>query len=296
MHYSYTIASSDNFVNVKDVLKSHFLVSTRLLNKLKKSNLIYINNIPVAPDKPISLQNPSYSIFIHNIPLTLDRPVLPMGIKSSPIEDNIPATLDRPVLPGETVSFSMDFDEDSSNIIPISMNLDIIYEDESFLIINKPANLAVHPTSYHFTDTLSNGIKYYFDSINLHKKIRIVNRLDKNTSGLVIIAKNEYVQEFLIKQMKTNNFIKKYIGIVEGTFSSPSNETFNLSPNNSFNDHSNLFVGTIKDPIETASSNKMNKMTEIKMSGTINAPIARKPNSIIERCISPLRRRGNYSL
>ena len=103
--------------------------------------------------------------------------------------------------------------------------------------------------------------------------------------------------------MKTNNFIKKYIGIVEGTFSFPSNETFNLSPSNSFNSHSNSFIDKIKNPMETTSSNKMNKkvkiqnkMIEIKKSGTINAPIARKTNSIIERCVSSLRRRGNHSL
>lgn len=276
MHYSYIIKSNDKFINVRDVLKSHFLVSTRLLNKLKNFNLIYLNNIPVAPNKPVLLQKSSSAIFINNIPVTLDSPVLP----------------------GDKVSFSMDFDEDSSNIIPVKMNLNIVYEDESFLIINKPANLAVHPTSYHFTDTLSNGVKYYFDSINLHKKIRIVNRLDRNTSGLIIIAKNEYVQEFLIRQMKTNNFIKKYIGIVEGTFSFPSNETFNLSPSNSFDSRSNLFIDKIKNPMETTSSNnssnKMNKKVEIKKSGTINAPIARKPNSIIERCVSRLRRRGNH--
>ena len=281
MHYSYRIKSNDKFINVRDVLKSHFLVSTRLLNKLKKSSLIYLNTVPVTANKPVLLQKSSSAIFVNNIPVTLDSPVLP----------------------GDKVSFSMDFDEDSSNIIPVKMNLNIVYEDESFLIINKPANLAVHPTSYHFTDTLSNGVKYYFDSINLHKKIRIVNRLDRNTSGLVIIAKNEYVQEFLIRQMKTNSFIKKYIGIVEGTFSYPSNETFNLYPNNFFDNHSNLLVDTIKNPIEATSSNKMNKnidikksVLEIKKSGTINAPIARKPNSIIERCVSPLRRRGNHSL
>ena len=274
MCYSYTIKLNDKFANIRDVLKSHFLVSTRLLNKLKNFNLIYLNNIPVTPNKPVLLQKSSSAIFVNNIPVSPDSPVLP----------------------GDKVSFSMDFDEDSSNIIPVKMNLNIVYEDESFLIINKPANLAVHPTSYHFTDTLSNGVKYYFDSINLHKKIRIVNRLDRNTSGLIIIAKNEYVQEFLIRQMKTNNFIKKYIGIVEGTLESTSSETFNSSPNNFFDNHSNLLVDTIKNPIEATSSNKMNKNIDIKKSGTINAPIARKPNSIIERCVSPLRRRGNHSL
>ena len=132
MCYSYTIKLNDKFANIRDVLKSHFLVSTRLLNKLKNFNLIYLNNVPVAPNKPVLLQKSSSAIFINNIPVTLDSPVLP----------------------GDKVSFSMDFDEDSSNIIPLKMNLNIVYEDESFLIINKPANLAVHPTSYHFTEIL----------------------------------------------------------------------------------------------------------------------------------------------
>lgn len=120
----------------------------------------------------------------------------------------------------DTVSFSLDFEEDNSNIMPVKTHLDIVYEDSSFLIINKPPFMAIHPTTYHFDDTLSNGIKYYFDNIGLKKKIRPINRLDRNTSGLVIFAKNEYVQELLIQQMSNGIFIKKYIGIVSGKLNS----------------------------------------------------------------------------
>lgn len=95
------------------------------------------------------------------------------------------------------------------------MDLDIIYEDKYLLVINKPANIAVHPSLRHFEDSLSNGVKYYFDSIGLHRKIRIVTRLDKDTSGIVIFAKNEYIQESLTRQMKSNLFIKEYIGILD---------------------------------------------------------------------------------
>lgn len=69
------------------------------------------------------------------------------------------------------------------------MDLKIIYEDEALLIIDKPAGIPVHPSILHYTNSLSNGVKYYFDSINLKKKIRPVNRLDRNTSGIVIFAK-----------------------------------------------------------------------------------------------------------
>ena len=149
-----------------------------------------------------------------------------------------------PIHPNDTIQILLDLEEDNSNIIPSKMDLNIIFEDDALLILNKPAGFPIHPSTLHYEDSISNGVKYYFDTINLHKKIRPVNRLDKDTSGIVIFAKNEYIQECLSKQMKTNTFIKEYIAICEGEFQ--------------------------------------------ENSGTINAPIARKPNSIIERCVDNL--------
>ena len=96
---------------------------------------------------------------------------------------------------------------------------DILYEDESLLILNKPAGIPVHPSMEHYTDSLSNGVKYYFEQISLKRKIRPVNRLDRNTSGIVIFAKNQYIQECLIKQMKTDEFKKEYLALVNGSLS-----------------------------------------------------------------------------
>ncbi|MBR3133282.1 MAG: RluA family pseudouridine synthase [Clostridia bacterium] len=107
--------------------------------------------------------------------------------------------------------------EDNSNIIPSSnIKLNIIFEDEYMIIVNKPSGIPVHPSMARYTDSLSNGVRLYFDNIGLNKKIRPVNRLDKDTSGLVVFAKNEYIQESLIKQMKSNTFKKKYIAFLEG--------------------------------------------------------------------------------
>ncbi len=116
----------------------------------------------------------------------------------------------------DTIEVDLNFVEDNSNIVATKMNLNILYEDNYMLIINKPAGIAVHPSILHYDTSLSNGVKYYFDSIDLHRKIRIVNRLDRDTSGIVIFAKNEYVQECLTYQMKTKEFKKEYIGILEG--------------------------------------------------------------------------------
>ena len=141
-----------------------------------------------------------------------------------------------------TVTVDLNFEEDNNNIVPIKMDLKIIYDDEALLIIDKPAGIPVHPSILHYTNSLSNGVKYYFDSINLKKKIRPVNRLDRNTSGIVIFAKNQYIQECLIHQMQTKEFKKTYLAVVEGHLK--------------------------------------------KLNGTIDAPITRKENSIIERCVA----------
>ena len=150
---------------------------------------------------------------------------------------------------GDLLSIDLDFEEDSQNIVPTKMNLDILYEDDALLIINKPPNIPVHPSILHFENSLSNGVKYYFNKINLNRKIRPVNRLDKDTSGIVVFAKNDYIQECLVKQMKLGLFKKEYIALLEGN---------------------------LKDSF-----------------GTINAPIARKNNSIIEREVSSI---GNTAI
>ena len=143
---------------------------------------------------------------------------------------------------GDIITIDFNYEEDNSNIVPTQMNLDIVFEDDWLLIINKPVGIAVHPSILHYSDSLCNGIRFYFDKIGLKKKVRPVNRLDLNTSGLVVFAKCEYIQECLIFQMKCHKFKKEYLAICNGIFD--------------------------------------------KKSGTISLPIARKENSIIERCIS----------
>ena len=110
------------------------------------------------------------------------------------VNNNICDTRDK-ISIGDTITVDLSLDEDNSNIVPTPMNLDIIYEDEWLLVLHKPAGIAIHPSMLHFDTSLSNGVKYYFDSIGLKKKIRPVNRLDLNTSGLVVFVKCEYIQE-----------------------------------------------------------------------------------------------------
>lgn len=120
---------------------------------------------------------------------------------------------------GDTIEVNFDIAEDNSNIVPVRMNLDIVYEDEWFLVVNKTSGMPIHPSRLHYTDSLSNGVKFHFDSIGLSKKIRPVNRLDLDTSGLVIFAKCEYIQECFIRQMMDGTFQKEYLCLAERTLS-----------------------------------------------------------------------------
>lgn len=91
-------------------------------------------------------------------------------------------SINNPIKIGDILEVFIDFIEDSTNIVPVKMPLNIIYEDDAMLIVNKSAGIPVHPSMLHYKNSLSNGVKYYFDSIGLNKKIRPVNRLDKDTS------------------------------------------------------------------------------------------------------------------
>ncbi|MFC5528596.1 RluA family pseudouridine synthase [Cohnella yongneupensis] len=100
--------------------------------------------------------------------------------------------------------------ETSDEIMPQEMELDIVFEDEHLLVLNKPAGVIVHPTVGHYLNTLANGVVHYWQSRGERVRFRPVNRLDEHTSGLVIVAKHSYAQQQLSEQMKENKVIKQY--------------------------------------------------------------------------------------
>ena len=74
----------------------------------------------------------------------------------------------------DTILIDLNFEEDNSNIVPFKMDLDIIYEDEWLLVLNKPAGIAIHPSILHYDDSLSNGVKFYIDSIgSIHWQLTV---------------------------------------------------------------------------------------------------------------------------
>ena len=117
---------------------------------------------------------------------------------------------------GDVVYASMDFEEECDDIIPENIGIDIIYEDEYMIILNKQPGIVIHPTVSHPSGTLANALMYYMKSKGVNRKIRPVSCLDRDTSGVIVFAKNPHIQNLLIRQMKAKVFIKEYRGIVHG--------------------------------------------------------------------------------
>mgnify|MGYP002771473196 FL=1 len=105
---------------------------------------------------------------------------------------------------------------DSDRIIPVSMPLSILYEDKDILVINKPADMPVHPSIGNYTNTLANGVAAYLDAKNEHSPFRCINRLDRDTSGALILAKNAFSAAVLSTQMRNRQIRRTYLAVVEG--------------------------------------------------------------------------------
>ncbi|WP_152657378.1 RluA family pseudouridine synthase [Oceanobacillus sp. CFH 90083] len=141
--------------------------------------------------------------------------------------DNHPCYVSETLEPGHEVTVIFP-EEAPSNIVPTKMDLDIIYEDEDHLVINKPAGQASMPSMTDRVYTLANGIAWYYQQKNHPATIHIVTRLDADTSGLVLVAKHRYVHSLLAEQQKQNSIHRMYEALVtgvleqaEGTISAP---------------------------------------------------------------------------
>jgi 23S rRNA pseudouridine1911/1915/1917 synthase len=104
-------------------------------------------------------------------------------------------------------------------IKPQHLPLDVVYEDQDLLVVNKAAGVVIHPSAGHYDDTLVNALLAHYPDIQKDRgdeRPGIVHRLDKDTSGLVIIARNAATQAALLEQMKRRQIVKRYLALVEG--------------------------------------------------------------------------------
>ena len=137
-------------------------------------------------------------------------------------------SVNRIVHEGDTITLFLDHDENTFD--PHPLVLDIVYEDGDCLAVNKPPFLVVHPTKGHPDGTLANALSYHQYLHNQNYKIRFINRLDRDTSGIVLVAKNAFAQQRVSDQMIANTVDKIYFAVVDGVVASDK--------------------GTINEPIE----------------------------------------------
>ena len=143
--------------------------------------------------------------------------------------------------PGETLTVHVQEETSSEKIPPVELPLDIIYEDEDILVVNKPADMPIHPSLNNYYNSLANALAWYFEKQGKPFIFRCINRLDRDTSGLTIIAKHMLSAGILSTMVAQRHIHREYLAIVQGEITPPQ--------------------------------------------GTINAPIGRKGDSIIERMV-----------
>ena len=143
--------------------------------------------------------------------------------------------------PGETLTVHVQEDASSEKIPPVELPLDIIYEDGDILVVNKPADMPIHPSLNNYYNSLANALAWYFEKQGKPFIFRCINRLDRDTSGLTIIAKHMLSAGILSTMVAQRHIHREYLAIVQGEITPPQ--------------------------------------------GTINAPIGRKGDSIIERMV-----------
>ena len=115
--------------------------------------------------------------------------------------------------------------EENSDIVPENIHLDIIYEDDYLLVINKPSGMVVHPAPGNYTGTLVNALMYHCNSLStVNGTIRpgIVHRIDADTSGLLLVAKNDMVHNDLAEQISKKSVVRKYVCLVHGVIEEES--------------------------------------------------------------------------
>ena len=178
MKLEYVIINKDDNKKLKDILKKRLYISTELLKKLKYSDCIYVNG---------KVEHVNYIVKEY---------------------DNILVDLQKYINKKNAQKFEDKFTIKDEPI-------DILYEDEYLLIVNKPSNMPTHPSTDNYENTLSNIVASYLKKQGIYN-IHIVTRLDKNTTGICIFAKNEYIQELFVRLKNKINIKKEYIAIVNG--------------------------------------------------------------------------------
>ncbi|MCX5657164.1 MAG: RluA family pseudouridine synthase, partial [Candidatus Omnitrophica bacterium] len=167
------------------------------------------------PDKEVRLD-----VYLHGkIPIRLSRTDIQYGIKQGDILVNgLKSKPHYRTKTGDTISAGLSTKEEI-DLIPENIPLDVVFEDEELLVINKPAGLIVHPGSGVYRGTMVNALLAYSNNLSwIGGKFKpgIVHRLDKDTSGLLVVAKTDVAHIDLARQFKAHTIFRRYVALVRG--------------------------------------------------------------------------------
>ena len=173
----------------------------------------------------------------------------------------------------ETLTVTLPEETADSNVVPVPMDLDILFEDEDLMVINKAPGVSIHPSQGHFSDSLANGVAWYFAQRGEPFTCRIVNRLDRDTSGLLIFAKNSLSSCILSEMIRNREIHRTYLAGCCGNLAdllkdAPKGVT--------------VSVRESKAPENEMTQKNANAHLPL-VSGLIDAPIARVCDSVIAR-------------
>lgn len=156
------------------------------------------------------------------------------------LKNGIWSYVNEPLHVGDTLHIHIEENEGSDNIVPNKIPLSILHEDKDILVIDKPANMPIHPSINHYKQTLANGVLWYYTAQQIPYTFRCITRLDRDTTGVTLLAKHMLSASVLSKAMQQKQIQKEYLALCDGV-----------------------------TPEE----------------GTIDAPICRTADSVIERCV-----------
>ncbi len=117
---------------------------------------------------------------------------------------------------GDVIGLAIEDEESGESAVPVELPLFVLYEDEDLVVCNKPPFMPTHPSHGHYDDTLANALAFYYQKQGRPFVFRPVNRLDRNTSGIVMVAKNARAASMMYTEMLAHRMEKKYVAIVEG--------------------------------------------------------------------------------
>lgn len=182
---------------IEDELFEHFRFDVPKGQLLLRIDKFLMNLIPNATRNKIQNAATAGDIYVNDVPVKSNYRVKPLDVvrimlKHPPFENRVD---------------------------PENIPLDIVYEDDTLLLINKPANFVVHPGHGNYTGTLVNALAYHFDNLPMNSSERpgLVHRIDKDTTGLLVIAKTEVAMTHLAKQFEAKTSEREYVAMVWGT-------------------------------------------------------------------------------